>query len=277
MDDFARERCQFDIIHENSHSNYSQLVSTYCLLSSFWLHLLGTSSPAKAYYIMSQARRKALYLAVCAICHQACNEAGFTAAEEPAIQALTTMLQSLISEIARLSQSFAEHNGRCEVTPSDVFVALIDMGLNVESILKFDNKLLLKSVSKIFENKNSLERVPTQKQPDILHIDQTRPLHSYIPSHFPPFPDAHSYIRTPTQRQPITDYETIRDKAASQKRDLEKALTRYVARTCEANPDHSLFAGNSSLDKMFPLITVKPSNLPFLDALLPKDQIFNSC
>lgn len=204
-------------------------------------------------------------MAVCATCH----EAGFTSAEEAVIETLTVMLQTLISEIGRTSQLFAEHNGRCEATPSDVIVALIEMGLNVESILKFAN------------NRNVIFRIPTpgreppQKQPTILHIDQTRPLHSYIPNHFPPFPDAHSYVRTPTQRQPITEYEAIRDKAASQKRDLEKALTRYVARTCNSNPEHSLFANNASLNKIFPLISIKPSNLPFIDALLPKDQIFN--
>uniref|UniRef100_A0A6G1SKN9 Transcription initiation factor TFIID subunit 8 n=1 Tax=Aceria tosichella TaxID=561515 RepID=A0A6G1SKN9_9ACAR len=214
---------------------------------------------------MALSRRKVLYMAVCATCH----EAGFLSAEEAVIETLTVMLQSLICEIARTSQMFAEHNGRCEVIPNDVFIALIEMGLNVESILNFAN------------NRNVIFRIPTpgreppQKQPTILHIDQTRPLHSYIPNHFPPFPDAHSYIRTPTQRQPITEYEAIRDKAASQKRDLEKALTRYVARTCDSNPDHSLFANNASLNKIFPLISIKPSNLPFLDALLPKDQIFN--
>jgi transcription initiation factor TFIID subunit 8 len=214
---------------------------------------------------MALSRRKVLYMAVCASCH----EAGFLSAEEAVIETLTVMMQTLISEIGRTSQLFAEHNGRCEVTPNDVFIALIEMGLNVKSILDFAN------------NRSVIFRIPTpgreppQKQPTILHIDQTRPLHSYIPSYFPPFPDAHSYIRTPTQRQPISEYEAIRDKAASQKRDLEKALTRYLARTCESGPEHSLFANNASLNKMFPLISIKPSNMSSIDALLPKDQIFN--
>lgn len=214
---------------------------------------------------MAQARRKVLSLAVCACCH----EAGFTSAEESTIELLTVMLQSLITEMGRTSQMMAEHNGRCEVTPNDLIITLIDMGLNVESILEFANK------------KDLISRIPTpgreqpQKQPTILHIGQTRPKHSYIPDYFPDFPDAHSYIRTPTQRQPISEYEAIRDKAASQKRDLERALTRFMAKTCESNPEHSLFANNASLNKFFPLISIRPSALPFLDALLPKDQIFD--
>jgi len=214
---------------------------------------------------MSQAGRKVLSLAVCGCCH----EAGFTSADESAIELLTVMMQSLINEIGRECQMLAEHNGRCEVTPTDLVDTLIDLGLNVESILDYAKK------------KNLIFRIPTpgreqpQKQPTILHTGQSRPKHSYIPDYFPSFPDAHSYIRTPTQRQPISEYEAIRDKAASQKRDLERALTRFMAKTCESDPEHSLFAQNASLNKYFPLISIKPSPLPFLDALLPKDQIFD--
>lgn len=214
---------------------------------------------------MAQARRKVLSLAVCACCH----EAGFTTAEESAIELLTVMLQSLISEIGRNSQSLAEHNGRCEVIPNDLIVTLIDMGLSIESILEFANR------------KDIIFRIPTpayeqpQKQPTILHLGQKRPRHSYIPDYFPEFPDAHSYIRTPTHRQPISEYETIRDKAASQKRDLERALTRFMAKTCELNHEHSLFGHNLNLNNHFPLISIGASKNPTLDALLPKDQIFD--
>lgn len=41
-----------------------------------------------------------------------------------------------------------------------------------------------------------------------------------------------------THKQPVTEYEAIREKAASQKRDVERALTRFIARTGET---HSLF------------------------------------
>lgn len=214
---------------------------------------------------MAQARRRVLSLAVCACCH----EAGFTTAEGSVVEILTVMLQSLITEIGRSSQILAEHNGRCEVTTSDLFLALIDLGLNVNTITDYGKR-------------KNLIRIPMpgreqpQKQPTILQAGQSRPLHSYIPDHFPPFPDPHAYIRTPTQRQPISEYEAIRDKAASQKRDLERALTRFMAKTCESNPEHSLFANNANLNKYFPLISVQPTPLPFMSALLPKDQIFDS-
>lgn len=213
---------------------------------------------------MSQARRRVLSLAVCACCH----EAGFTTAEESVIEILTVMLQSLITEASRASVMLAEHNGRCEVTPGDVFLALIDMGLNVDSILEYGKR------------RNPI-RIPApgreqpQRRPTILQAGQTRPLHSYIPDYFPPFPDPHSYVRTPTHKQPISEYESIRDKAASQKRDLEKALTKFVAKTGEQNSEHSLFVKNTNLNKYFPLIPIQPTPLPFMNALLPKDQIFD--
>lgn len=215
---------------------------------------------------MSQARSRVLSLAVCAICH----EAGFSTAEPAVIETLAVMIQSLILETGRESQMLAEHNGRAEVTPGDVHLALIDLGLNIDSIVEYGRRT------------RNLIRIPTppreqpQKQASILQTGQTKPHHPYIPDHYPPFPDAHSYIRTPTHKQRISEYEAIRDKAASQKRDLERALTRFVAKSGDTNPEHSLFANNANLNRYFPLISIKSTPLPFMDALLPKDQIFDS-
>lgn len=213
---------------------------------------------------MAQALHRVLTLAVCACCH----EAGFTSAEENVIEILTVMLQSLILETGREAQTLAEHNGRCQATPGDVYLALVDLGLNVNSVIDYGRR-------------RNLIRIPEpgreqpQNQPTLLKTGQTKPHTPYIPDYFPPFPDPHSYIRTPTHKQPISEYEAIRDKAASQKRDLERALTRFVAKTCESNPDHSLFANNANLNKYFPLISIQTTPLPFMSALIPKDQIFD--
>ncbi len=34
-----------------------------------------------------------------------------------------------------------------------------------------------------------------------------------------------------TNKKPVTEYQLIREKAASQKRDVERALTRFIAKT----------------------------------------------
>merc|ERR1712122_199486 len=56
--------------------------------------------------------------------------------------------------------------------------------------------------------------------------------------------------RPPTHRQPVTDYESVREKAASQKRDVERALTRFIAKTGKI---HNLFKTDDS--NLFPLIS----------------------
>lgn len=217
---------------------------------------------------MSQARRRVISLAACASCH----EAGFASADESAIDLLTVMMETFINEAARGSQLLAEHNGRVETTPNDVILSLIEMGIDLDSLKEYGKKrqpLRIPAPAKESQ----------QKQPALLHTGHTQPHPPYIPAHLPPFPDSHAWIRTTAHRQPITDYEAIRDKAATQKRDLERALTRFIAKMSRSeknnNPEHSLFSKSPNLDKYFPLIPIQPSILPFMDALLPKDQIFD--
>lgn len=50
-----------------------------------------------------------------------------------------------------------------------------------------------------------------------------------------------------THKQPVTEYEAIREKVATQKRDIERALTRFIAKTGET---HSLFLTEDN--SMFP-------------------------
>ena len=97
---------------------------------------------------------------------------------------------------------------------------------------------------------------------------------SSIPDNLPEFPDSHSYIRTPTHRQPVTDYEMVREKAASQKRDVERALTRFIAKTGKI---HNLFKTDDN--NLFPLIScereVDGAKIPpYINAVLFKDQVF---
>ncbi|KAH8035771.1 hypothetical protein HPB51_008598 [Rhipicephalus microplus] len=174
--------------------------------------------------------------------------------------ACLTIVSGLI-EIARSSRAFCELSGRTEVLSGDVFVALIEMGINVESLWSF-----VKRPSRIALPTPGLQA--RSSTPKILQAGDKKPLPPHIPEHMVPFPDPHAYIRTPTHKQPVTEYEAIREKLASQKRDVERALTRFVAKT---GPTQSLFADQSA---PFPLIACKPMAQPYLAALLPKDQVF---
>uniref|UniRef100_A0A8C1SFU6 TAF8 RNA polymerase II, TATA box binding protein (TBP)-associated factor n=1 Tax=Cyprinus carpio TaxID=7962 RepID=A0A8C1SFU6_CYPCA len=63
----------------------------------------------------------------------------------------------------------------------------------------------------------------------------------------------------------VSDYQVVREKAESQRRDVERALTRFMAKTGETE---SLFKDDISA---FPLIAAKPSTIPYLSALLPSE------
>jgi len=202
-------------------------------------------------------RRKALFTAVCALC----GEAGFEACEKPAVETLTEMLQSCITEIGRSTRAFSELAGRTEPVVGDVVMALVEMGMEIDSI-------------PIYARRSNRSVVPSPSVagppqiPRILQVGQKRHHPQHIPEHLPSFPDPHAYIRTPTYKQPISEYEAIREKAASQKRDVERALTRFIAKTGDT---HTLFHDDTHL---FPLIASKCASQPYLNALLPRDQLF---
>lgn len=211
------------------------------------------------------ARRKVLGVAVSAMLH----ESGFALAERPCIDTLVELLQALVSEIGRSSRGFCELSGRTDVLIGDVVLALIEMGLDVNSIPIYGRTLLRST--KIIVPTPAV--APRANVPKILQAGEKRPLSSYIPEYFPPFPDPHSYIRTPTHKQPVTEYEAIREKSASQKRDVERALTRFMAKTSDSSIAHNLFP-DEHMSNLFPLISLHTTPNPYLFALLPRDQIF---
>nr|CAH0098070.1 unnamed protein product [Daphnia galeata] len=210
--------------------------------------------------VMSGAasRRKLLQASVSCLC----SEAGFSAVDELSLETLTEMMQSFLTELGHSSRLYCELSARVEPVVGDVVMALVSMGIkhnSLESYAQRARRLVLPT--------------PTQavatKQIGILQTGQKRPHPSHIPDHLPAFPDSHAYVQTPTHKQPQTDYETIREKASCQKRDVERALTRFVAKTGETQ---SFFLVEDLTH--YPLIACKPMDKPFLSALLPRDQTF---
>ncbi|KAK6641200.1 hypothetical protein RUM44_012909 [Polyplax serrata] len=206
------------------------------------------------------ARRKALVSCVSCLL----TEIGFDSAEKIALETLTEMLQSLITELGYSSHSYCELSGRTEPVIGDVIIGLVNMGISIDGIESHARR----------QNRTVVQAPTSATQPKQLSIlqagvKQTPP--SHVPDYFPVFPDPHAYIRTPTHKQPVTEYEAIREKSAIQKRDLERALTRFVAKTGE---QHSLFL-TSDNNNPFPLIPCKAGHPAYLNALLLKDQIFD--
>uniref|UniRef100_A0A8C5P7I3 Acidic mammalian chitinase n=1 Tax=Leptobrachium leishanense TaxID=445787 RepID=A0A8C5P7I3_9ANUR len=82
----------------------------------------GTSTPADNYQL---ARRRTLQVVVSSLL----TEAGFESAEKAAVETMTEMLQSYLSEIGRSAKSYYEHTARTQPTIPDIVVTLIEMGL----------------------------------------------------------------------------------------------------------------------------------------------------
>ncbi|XP_032377117.1 transcription initiation factor TFIID subunit 8 isoform X1 [Etheostoma spectabile] len=209
------------------------------------------TSPAENYQL---ARRRTLQVVVSALL----TECGFESAEKAAVETLTEMMQSYITEIGRCAKAYCEHTARSVPTLADTVVTLIEMGFNADTL-----PVYAKRSQRMVITAPPVTNAPVT--PKALSAGQKRPHPAYIPSHFPEFPDPHTYIKTPTFREPVSDYQVVREKAASQKRDVERALTRFMAKTGETQ---SLFKDDITA---FPLIAAQPSSIPYLSALLPSE------
>ncbi|XP_039499597.1 transcription initiation factor TFIID subunit 8 [Drosophila santomea] len=183
-------------------------------------------------------------------------------ASNQCLETLTQMMQALIGEIGNSAHNYCELSGRTMPTVGDVSLSLINMGISIASLDPYMRKETHVPVP--------LPPQQTQQRPLSLLQAGSKSTHPhYVPSYFPPMPDPHAYIRTPTHKQPVTEYEAIREKAACQKRDIEKALTKFLCKTTETN---NLFPTE---DNMFPLIACKPAFPPYAAALNPTDQVFD--
>lgn len=210
-----------------------------------------STSPTENYQL---ARRRTLQVVVSSLL----TECGFESAEKAAVETLTEMMQSYITEVGRCAKANCEHTARSTPTLSDVVITLVEMGFNVDTL-----PVYAKRSQRMVITAPPVTNAPVVPKALMAGHKRTHP--SHIPSHFPEFPDPHTYIKTPTFREPVSDYQVVREKAASQRRDVERALTRFMAKTGETQ---SLFKDDISA---FPLIAARPSSIPYLSALLPSE------
>ncbi|CAK1543105.1 unnamed protein product [Leptosia nina] len=205
------------------------------------------------------ARRRILNISVSTVL----LESGFQSADRMSLETLTEMLQSFLTEVGNSARIYCEHSGRVEPVLSDVVLALINMGISLQGLEQYaarPNRHVIQSP----------QQAPVPRTPAMLSAGSKAKPSPHIPCHLPSLPDPHAYIRTPTHKQPVTEYEAIREKAANQKRDIEKALTKFLAKTSET---HNLF--NTEDNQVFPLIACKPTFPAYLPCLLPTDQVFD--
>jgi len=250
-------------LYTNEEKYYQQSCRTWLLaeslknsVSSFTVSVSGSHSRKMSELSLQQPNpwRRSLKTAVTALL----AECGYHSADTLALETLLEMTEAYITEAGRSSAAFAELSGRTRVMPTDAVLALLEMGLDFKNLPGHANR---ESKSVI----NAPVSTPTPAPPKILQVGDKKKHPSHIPEHLPSFPDPHTYINTPCFKQPSNEYQLVREKAASQRRDVEVGLTKFIAKT---GTTHSLFKDDIS---SFPLIACKPSPLPYLSALLPPE------
>jgi len=206
------------------------------------------------------------------------TEAGFESVDRMAMESLTEMATSLLNEIGRSGMGYCEHANRVQPLGADVVLALTEMGLmtGMDGTRGSTNGGIrgLRQYA-MRPGRHSLPKphlATITKPASMLTTGKKEGRGAVIPNYLPEFPDSHSYIRTPTHRQPETDYQSVREKAATQKRDVERALTRFMAKT--SGKTDSLF--NTDDTNLYPLITCDPKAVRSQSALIQATQMFHS-
>ncbi|XP_072934609.1 transcription initiation factor TFIID subunit 8 [Epargyreus clarus] len=205
------------------------------------------------------ARRRILNIAVSTVL----LETGFSSSDKMALETLTEALQCFFTELGNSARGYCELSGRVEPVLGDVVMGLINMGISIQGIEQYATRPNRHVIQ-------PLQQAQAPRTPAMLSAGSKAKPGIHIPLHLPSLPDPHAYIRTPTHKQPVTEYEAIREKAATQKRDIERALTKFLAKTSET---HNLF--NTEDNQVFPLIACKPTFPAYLPCLLPTDQVFD--
>jgi len=216
---------------------------------------MATSDISSSSQAVEPLHRRALKVTVCALC----SEAGFTDAQEDVVETLTEMLQSFLTELTRSTKAYSELSGRTDPLVTDVIISLIDMGQKVDALPSYARRSSQITLP-------APQPTNSTTEPKRLQVGTKKSHKPHIMDYMPPFPDPHTYIKSSTHRAPCLEYQTIREKAAAQKRDVERALTRFIAKTGDTE---NLFSDDPYA---FPLIANKPRSLPYMEALMPKDQ-----
>ena len=166
------------------------------------------------------AQRKLLKHCCAAICY----ETGAHLVKVNVFTLLTELLDTFLSEVALESKRYAELAGRSAPIPADVLTALIDMGMEMQPLMDY-----CQQPRRVF-----LPAPPVDNTPDFV-VDQAfapelpkqRP--GYVPDHMPQFPPPHTYIKNATEPTPNLSYMLVRERLASQRRSVERALVKLLA------------------------------------------------
>lgn len=199
--------------------------------------------------------RKILQISVAALI----KNSGFESCHETVLETLTEMIQSYIIELGRSSRTYCEVAGRSMTTLCDIETALVSMGCKAAKLIDATGKVSVRL------GKIAMQSPTTTAS--VLKVGTKAKFPAYVSTNlnFPPFPDPHTYMRTLAGHTPESDYSILRENESAQKWNIERALTRFIAKTGNS---HALLSDDKAA---YPLISANTMAIPYLNALLPSE------
>ena len=172
----------------------------------------------------SDPHRRLVQVSVASIC----KETGFNNVTKSSLETLTELLQAHLTELTKSCRKFAELGQRTTPDLSDIKMALAEVGSSPYGLHLYSKRVPSKPVKKL----TSVKPIPEHKT---LKPSLAKPnLPSYIPNHFPDFPDTHSFVRTPTIREPINQYHIVRERIANQRQTSEESFVKFFSHSTES-------------------------------------------
>lgn len=176
---------------------------------------------------------------------------GWQSVTPECLSLLTDLLKDLITNVGIKATTFAHHAGRATASFYDVQCSLSECGIDVKNI----------HLTRTLPRVPTIVSKPAEKPPTILKITNPLAQPSYVPSHLNlPFPQPHTYIKTPTYSMPVSSYTNLREARARQRNEVLNSLSRQVVNSCTSiqlipGRDDCAWANPTTIDSIDYLIT----------------------
>ena len=151
---------------------------------------------------------------------QVIKSCGWQSISPECLATLTELISDLIFRIGKSASKFCQHGGRSHPSFHDVQCSIAELGLDMTSI----------QLTRMLPRICNLAIQPPDKLPTIVKIAAPLPQPPYIPDHLHshPFPQPHTYIRTPTYSMPVSSYTSLREARARQRNDVLNSISKQV-------------------------------------------------
>ncbi|CAD6198180.1 unnamed protein product [Caenorhabditis auriculariae] len=205
-----------------------------------------------------------------------CKMAGFDDLENAALETLSVLFHRCLKQIAEQARHFCEVSGRTKPSPADVLAALANTGLRFDGIPEF----FYHQLTQPFPSLRTPSLLPVASKRATVRLETDEPHPQYVFSWMPPFPNAHTYIRTDICDEPDISYEKVRETMAVKSRNAVRSFVNHWIRSL---PSFSLFQSfeqviSESVDRMINQQTHKARRTESFFAfrsLLGRDEIEN--